>query len=175
MIVLGIDPGTSLMGFGVVEEENQKVKALEYGCLRTSAGRPRGERLSSLYDEINGLIDRHRPDRLAIEELFFNRNVTTALSVGEARGIVLLAAHRAGLPVEEYNPMLVKQAVVGYGRADKQQVQNMVRVILGLSEIPRPDDAADALAIAICALHSGLAAAVRGGPVSGAGQRREGR
>ncbi len=153
MIVLGIDPGMSLMGFGVVEESGQRLRALQYGCLRTAAGRPRGERLASLFDGVTDLIARHRPERLALEELFFNRNVTTALSVGEARGVVLLAAQKAGLPVTELNPMLVKQAVVGYGRAEKQQVQNMVRVILGLAEPPRPDDAADALAVAICALH----------------------
>ncbi len=138
VIVLGIDPGTSLMGFGLVEENGQQVRALEYGCLRTAAGRPRGERLASLFDGVVGLIARHRPERLALEELFFNRNVTTALSVGEARGVVLLAANKAGLPVVEFNPMLVKQAVVGYGRADKQQVQNMVRIILGLPEPATP-------------------------------------
>ncbi len=163
MIVLGIDPGTSLMGFGVVEENGQHVRALEYGCLRTAAGRPRAERLADLFDGVTDLIARHRPERLAVEELFFNRNVTTALSVGEARGVVLLAAQKAGLPVMEFNPMLVKQAVVGYGRADKQQVQNMVRVILGLAEPPRPDDAADALAVAICALHSGKLAGAGAG------------
>lgn len=163
MIVLGIDPGTSLMGFGVVEENGQHVRSLEYGCLRTVAGRPRAERLATLYDGVTDLIARHEPDRLAVEELFFNRNVTTALSVGEARGVVLLAAQKAGLPVMEFNPMLVKQSVVGYGRAEKQQVQSMVRVILGLAEPPRPDDAADALAIAICALHSGKLAGAGAG------------
>lgn len=162
MIVLGIDPGTSLMGFGVIEETGQRVRALEYGCLRTSAGRPRGERLASLYDGLTDLIRRRRPELMAMEELFFNRNVTTALSVGEARGVVLLAAQKAGLPVVEYNPMLVKQAVVGHGRAEKQQVQRMVKVILGLSDPPRPDDTADALAVAICALHSGGFAAAAG-------------
>ncbi len=161
MIVLGIDPGTSLMGFGLVQEEGQRIRALKYGCLRTAAGRPRAERLATLYEGVTGLIAEYRPDRLAIEELFFNRNVTTALSVGEARGVTLLAAHQAGLGVDEYNPMLVKQAVVGFARADKQQIQNMVRVILGLAEVPRPDDAADALAIAICALHTG-----RSGPAA---------
>ncbi len=144
MKTLGIDPGSSLTGYGVVEED----KVIEYGCIRT------GNLLVSLYDETGKIIKKHRPDALAIEKLFFSKNVKTALAVGEARGVILLCAALAKIPVAEYTPLEVKMAVTGYGRADKYQVQQMVKNLLGMAEIPKPDDAADALAIAICHLNT---------------------
>lgn len=142
------------MGYGVIEQQGHTLKALTYSCWRTPAGLPLSERLLSLYRELCTLLQESRPDCLAVEELFFNRNTTTALAVGHARGIVLLAAAEQGIPVFEYTPLQVKQAVVGYGKAEKIQVQQMVRALLGLQEIPKPDDTADALAIAICHAHS---------------------
>lgn len=150
MIVLGIDPGTAIMGYGVVSYQNSKHKPLAYGVLRTDKDEKTEDRLKKLFHGINGLLDEYRPDVMAVEELFFNRNVTTAITVGQARGVALLAASLRGIPVGEYTPLQVKQAVVGYGRAEKQQVQYMIQRILGLQEVPKPDDAADALAIAIC-------------------------
>ncbi len=150
MIVLGIDPGTAIMGYGVVSYQNSKHKPLAYGVLRTNKDEKTEDRLKQLFQGINELLDEYRPDVMAVEELFFNRNVTTAITVGQARGVALLAASLRGIPVGEYTPLQVKQAVVGYGRAEKQQVQYMIQRILGLQEVPKPDDAADALAIAIC-------------------------
>lgn len=152
--VLGIDPGTALMGYGVAEGEQGRNRAIDYGKLETPAGMPAPERLLRLYEGVINLIHTHRPDVLAVEELFFGRNVTTAIFVGQARGVVLLAAAQAGLPVAEYTPMQVKQSVTGWGRADKAQVQQMVRVRLNLRETPRPDDVADALAVALTCLDS---------------------
>ncbi len=155
MIVLGIDPGTATTGFGLVGEDAAgEVYLVRYGVIQTPARTPMPERLHQLYDEVSALLREAAPAAVAVEELFFNRNVTTALTVGQARGVVLLAAAQAGLPVYEYKPAEVKQALVGYGRADKQQMQEMVRLMLGLTDIPRPDDAADAVAVAICHLHS---------------------
>lgn len=154
MIIVGIDPGTAIMGYGVIEQQANALKALAYSCWRTPAGMPLPERLLSLYRGVCLLLQEFKPDCLAVEELFFNRNTTTALAVGQARGIVLLAAAEQGIPVYEYTPLQVKQAVVGYGKAEKVQIQHMVRSLLGLKEIPKPDDAADALAIAICHAHS---------------------
>ncbi len=155
MIVLGIDPGTATTGFGLVMEDPAGDAALvRCGVILTPAGVPLPERLLSIHREVTALIREAAPAALAVEELFFNRNVTTALSVGQARGVVLLAAAQAGLPVFEYKPSEVKQALVGYGNATKQQMQEMVRLMLGLEKAPRPDDAADAVAIAICHLHS---------------------
>lgn len=154
MLILGIDPGTAIMGYGIIAKENNRLTAVTYASWRTSAGLPLSERLFSLYQNLTRLLEEYHPDCVAVEELFFNRNTTTALSVGQARGIVLLAAAQHGLPVYEYTPLQVKQAVVGYGKADKIQVQQMVRALLGLHEIPKPDDTADALAIAICHAHS---------------------
>jgi len=150
MIVLGIDPGTAIMGYGVVEYKNSKHKALTYGVLRTDKEDKPEERLRQLFLGVNRLLDIHSPDVIAVEELFFNRNATNAISVGQARGVALLAAGLRSIPVGEYTPLQVKQAVVGYGRAEKHQVQFMIKKILGLEETPKPDDAADALAIAIC-------------------------
>ncbi|MDR3269981.1 MAG: crossover junction endodeoxyribonuclease RuvC [Peptococcaceae bacterium] len=155
MLILGVDPGTAIMGYGVIEQQANKLRALRYHCWRTKAHTPPEERLLTLYQEMTELLSEIPVDQVAVEELFFNRNTTTALSVAQARGIVLLAAAQRGVPVFSYTPLQVKQAVVGYGRADKRQVQHMVKALLGLSEIPNPDDTADALAVAICHAHSG--------------------
>jgi len=154
MRVLGVDPGTAITGYGVVEEAEGGLRALAYGAITTLAGTPLPERLQSIYRELLHLAREWRPDAAAVEELYFSANVRTAMSVGQARGVVLLALADAGLPVAEYSPLAVKQALTGYGRAEKRQMQEMVRLLLGLSDIPRPDDAADALAVAICHLHS---------------------
>jgi len=155
MIVLGIDPGIGTTGYGVVgEDERGEVSLITYGVVETKPGAPMPERLHVLYDEMTAVLHQHKPDSVAIEQLFFGRNVTTAISVGQARGVVLLAAAQAGLVVYEYKPAEVKQALSGYGNADKRQMQEMVRMLLHLDHIPRPDDAADAVAIAVCHLHS---------------------
>ena len=155
MIVLGIDPGTATTGYGLVEDnEAGEAKLIGYGAILTPAGGPMSERLLAIHQEITALIRTAGPGSVAVEELFFSRNVTTALSVGQARGVVLLAAAQAGLTVYEYKPNQVKQALVGYGNADKRQIQEMLRMMLTLEEIPRPDDAADAVAVAVCHLHS---------------------
>jgi crossover junction endodeoxyribonuclease RuvC len=150
VIVLGIDPGTAIMGYGVIDYQNSKHKSLGYGVIRTSKDEKAEHRLKKLFIGVNQLIDEYRPDVMAVEELFFNRNTTTAFTVGQARGVALLAASLRDMPVGEYTPLQVKQAVVGYGRAEKHQVQYMITKILGLAEVPKPDDAADALAVAIC-------------------------
>jgi crossover junction endodeoxyribonuclease RuvC len=155
MRTLGIDPGTAIMGWGVVDERGGQLSLVDVGALTTPAGMPQPERLILLYDGLRELIARHRPDTAAIEELFFGKNVNTAITVGQARGVALLALAQAGLPIHEYKPTVVKQAVAGYGGADKKQMQEMVRVTLGLARAPRPDDAADALAIAICHAYTG--------------------
>lgn len=154
MLILGIDPGTAIMGYGLIEKQGSRLKPLDYGCWRTPAHTPLPDRLLQLYEGVCAYLNKCAPEQIAVEELFFNRNTTTALAVGHARGIALLAAAQRGIPVGEYTPLQVKQAVVGYGKAEKQQVQQMVRALLGLTEIPKPDDAADALAIAICHAHS---------------------
>ena len=153
MITLGVDPGTAILGYGVVAGEDEPA-AVAYGVLRTPSDQPMPARLLTLYEGVRALIAEHRPDVLAIEQLLFGRNVTTALAVGQARGVVLLAAAQAGMPVAEYKPAQVKEAVVGYGKAEKQQMQEMVRLLLRLPAVPHPDDAADALAVAICHVHT---------------------
>src|SRR5512146_1190560 len=155
MLALGIDPGTATTGYGLVRETQQgQLVAVKFGVILTPAGELPEKRLLSLYQQLKELILLHRPDTAAVEKLFFQRNVSTALSVGQARGVILLGLAEAGLAVTEYNPLDVKQAVVGYGGAEKSQVQQMVKALLNLDSIPRPDDAADALAVAICHLHS---------------------
>lgn len=155
MLVLGIDPGTAITGYGLIRQVNgRQVALVDYGVIRTSSKRPMAERLKQLYHDLSNIITENQPDEAAVEELFFSRNVTTALTVGQARGVAVLAAAEAGLPVHEYKPAEIKQAVVGYGKASKEQVQEMVRVLLGIDEVPRPDDAADAVAVAICHIHS---------------------
>lgn len=154
MIVLGIDPGTAMTGYGLVERTGSRLRAVDYGCLETPAGMPLPERLLLIQDGLIDLVESHRPDLVAVERLFFNKNVQTAFAVGQARGVALLTAARYGLPVYEYGPHEVKLAVTGHGRAEKIQVQRMVQVVLGMATLPRPDDAADALAIAICLAHA---------------------
>lgn len=155
MRVLGIDPGTAVTGYGIVEDGVDGLRTLTYGVVRTPADQAHPHRLQIIYRGITDLIKQWQPTAAAVEELFFSRNVQTAMSVGQARGVVLLSLVDAGLNVFEYTPLSIKKAVTGYGGADKQQVQEMVRLLLELSEVPRPDDAADALAVAICHLHSG--------------------
>jgi len=154
MLVLGIDPGLATTGYGLVAGDGQALEAVAYGVLRTPAHTPIAERLVLLHDELTTLLDHYRPNVVAMEELFFSTNARTAMTVGEARGVLLLTAAQAGLTICEYTPLQVKQAVTGYGQADKRQVQTMVRLLLDLPELPRPDDAADALAVSICHHHS---------------------
>lgn len=155
MIVIGIDPGTATTGYGLVQERaDGGLNAIAYGVVQTSATLPMPERLLQLYDQLCEVLILHHPQSGAVEKLFFQRNVRTALSVGQGRGVALLALASYKIPVAEYTPLEVKQAVVGYGGADKGQVQQMVRALLSLDGIPQPDDAADALAVAICHLHS---------------------
>ena len=155
MIILGIDPGLAIVGWGVIEYRNTKFRTLAYGSIQTPAGMRTEERLRAIYDGMRELIEKYHPEAVAVEELFFNTNVTTGIRVAEARGVILLAAEQAGLDIREYTPMQVKQAVVGYGKAEKKQVILMVTMLLNLPKPPKPDDTADALAIAICHAHSG--------------------
>jgi crossover junction endodeoxyribonuclease RuvC len=154
MLVLGIDPGTAITGYGLVKGEDDDLTLVAYGAITTSSDQPLPERLQRIYEELTALIEERQPAAVAVEELFFSKNVRTALSVGQARGVVLLAAANAGLPIHEYTPLQVKQAITGYGRATKDQVQQMVRMLLALDSVPQPDDAADAIAVAICHIHS---------------------
>ena len=155
MIILGIDPGLAIVGWGVIAYDRGRFKTLGYGAIRTPAGTRTEERLAGIYRDLNIIIDHFHPDELAVEELFFNTNITTGIRVAEARGIVLLCGEQKKLRISEYTPLQVKQAVVGYGRAEKKQVIAMVTNLLGLKEAPKPDDTADALAIAVCHAHSG--------------------
>lgn len=154
MIFLGIDPGTAITGYGLVREEASVLQAVAYGVITTPSDWDLPQRLVTLHRELSDLIALHRPTSAAVEQLFFSRNARTAFAVGQARGVVLLALAQAGIPIFEYTPLEVKQTITGYGRADKKQIQEMIRVLLGLENVPKPDDAADALAIAICHLHS---------------------
>ena len=154
MLVLGIDPGTAITGYGLVREDDEGLALVECGVITTPADQPLPQRLQTIYRGLAAIIGQHRPDQVAVEELFFSRNVRTALSVGHARGVALLALADAGLPIFEYKPLEVKQAIAGYGGADKQQVQEMVRMLLRLNHVPQPDDAADAIAVAVCHIHS---------------------
>ena len=154
MIILGIDPGMAILGYGVVEQIGNSLKVIDYGVVNTPSDMKTSQRLTVLFEAVGQLIERYRPEAAAVEELFFNKNAKTALSIGHARGVAILAAALKGIDVYEYTPLQVKQAVAGYGRASKQQVQQMVRMLLNLREIPRPDDAADALAVSICHIHS---------------------
>lgn len=155
MLALGLDPGTATTGYGLARlDPDGSLLAVKYGVISTPKNTPAPERLLTLYDQLQGLLYEYKPETVAVEKLFFQRNVSTALAVGQARGVMLLALARAGLEVFEYTPNEIKQAVAGYGSAGKRQMQEMVRVLLELDDIPRPDDAADALAVAICHLHS---------------------
>ncbi len=158
MIVLGIDPGTAMTGYGIIERTGSQLRLIDYGCFETLPADPLAERLRMIHEAVEGLIESHRPSLVGVERLFFNKNVQTAFAVGQARGVVLLAAAQHGLPVFEYGPHEVKIAVTGYGRAPKNQVQRMVQIVLGMAVLPRPDDAADALAVAICLAHGQRAA-----------------
>lgn len=152
--ILGVDPGTATTGYGIIERQGARLCPIAYGVIRTPAGMDAPSRLARIHDAICALLDEHRVDTLATERLFFTRNETTAFSVGRTIGVVLLAAARRGIPWREYSPVAVKQAVVGYGGADKKQVQFMIQRILGLERPPSPDDAADALAVAVCHAHT---------------------
>ncbi len=149
MRILGIDPGTGILGFGVIDIDRGKAKLVDAGVIRTPVKEDDAVRLLTIYEELSEIIKLNKPDQMSVEKLFFARNVTTAMTVAQARGVVLLCGMQAGLKIAEYTPMQIKQAVTGYGKADKKQMQEMVRVILQLKEIPKPDDAADALAAAI--------------------------
>lgn len=154
MKIIGIDPGYAITGFGVIEYEGNHFKLLEAGAIETKAGVPFPNRLAKIYDDMMLLIEKHKPDAIAIEELFFNTNTTTAIGVAQGRGTILVAASKTNTPIYEYTPLQVKQAVVGYGRAEKKQVQMMVQRILNLEKIPKLDDTTDAMAIAMCHAHS---------------------
>ena len=150
MRILGIDPGIAIVGFGLIESDRGNMRMLQYGAVTTEAGLPLATRLVQIEDDMRALIQQLRPDEIAIEELFFSKNITTGIAVAHGRGVVLCTAERLGVPIFEYTPMQVKQAVVGYGLAEKRQVMDMTRRLLKLKAVPKPDDAADALAIAIC-------------------------
>jgi len=154
VLVLGIDPGTATTGFGLVREDQAGLALVDCGVITTPAGQPLPGRLQTIYQGLRDVVAQHQPQIAAVEELFFSRNARTALSVGHARGVTLLALADAELPIHEYKPLEIKQAVAGYGGADKRQVQEMVRMLLDLDHVPQPDDAADAVAVAICHIHS---------------------
>lgn len=154
MRVIGIDPGTAITGWGVVDGDGSRLTAVAYGVVTTPAGTPLPQRLQTIYRELSEIAQTWQPETSAIEELFFSKNAKTALAVGHGRGAAMLALANAGLSVVEYKPLEVKQAITGHGGADKYQMQQMVKLLLELDDIPRPDDAADALAVAICHLHS---------------------
>ena len=154
MVILGVDPGTAITGYGILQSDGDTLQMMAYGAITTPSDWKMSQRLQHIYTELVALIRQHQPTDAVVEKLFFSKNVRTALSVGQARGVALLAAAQAGLTIHEYTPLEIKQAVVGYGRAEKTQIQQMVKMLLQLNFIPQPDDAADALAIAICHAHS---------------------
>ena len=154
MIIIGVDPGYAIVGIGVIEYNGNRFRPLEYGAITTPAGMPTVDRLKKIYDEMTLLIDKYQPDAVAIEELFFNSNQKTAINVAQARGVILVSVTNRSVPIFEYTPLQVKQSVTGYGRADKMQIQQRVKTLLNLNVIPKPDDAADGLALAICHAHS---------------------
>ena len=154
MVILGIDPGYAIVGYGVIRYEGGKMSVIDYGKITTEANIPLSKRLKLIYDSLTQLIETFKPDVVAVEELFFNSNVKTAIAVGHARGVIILAAANKNTKIAEYTPLQIKQSVVGYGRAHKNQVQQMVKMFLKLKEVPKPDDTADALAVAICHANS---------------------
>ena len=156
MVILGIDPGLATVGWGVIRSDGSRHKALAYGSVVTPAHTATEKRLTSIYTQLEAIIKKYSPDAMAVEELFFNTNITTGIRVAEARGVILLCAERTGVKRYEYTPLQVKQSVVGYGRAEKKQVIAMVTALLSLKEPPKPDDTADALAIAVCHAHTGI-------------------
>lgn len=153
MRIIGIDPGYAIVGFGVIEYERSHFSVVDYGAITTSAETPFNERLCEIYSDMEYILDKHRPEYMSIEKLYFQNNQKTAIDVAEARGVILLSAARRGIPIFEYTPLQVKQSVTGYGKAVKAQVQEMTKRILSLPQIPKPDDTADALAMAICHAH----------------------
>ncbi len=153
MIILGIDPGYAIVGWGVVDYQNTRFRPLAYGAITTPSDMEFSARLERIYDEMSLILAKYKPQEASVEELFFTNNKTTGIGVGQARGVILLACRKAGVPVSEYTPMQVKQAVVGYGKAEKKQVMEMTKVLLSLPSVPKPDDTADALAMAICHGH----------------------
>jgi len=153
MIILGIDPGTALTGYGIIKQ-NHRLKLIAYGCITTTPRQSPQERLYQLDRELTKIIKKYQPDKIAVEDIFFFKNAKTALKVGQARGVILARAARMKIPVVEFTPLQIKQAVSSYGRAEKKQVQKMVKILLNLDEIPKPDDSADALAAAICCAHT---------------------
>lgn len=155
-VFLGIDPGLADTGFGIVEKKNGKLSMIDYGSIRTPADMANEQRLSVIHETLQKIITNYSPTLIGVEKLFFCKNITTAIAVGQARGVVLLTAYQAGLTLVEFTPLQIKSAVTGYGQATKQQMQQMVKTILKLKQIPQPDDAADALGIAICSAHSKL-------------------
>lgn len=164
MRILGLDPGTATTGYGIIDADGDHYTVVAYGVIKTTPDKAPSTRLQSLYRQLTALLGEHRPDSAGVEQLFFGRNITTAIAVGQARGVILLALADAGVPIGEYSPPKVKEAITGYGNADKPQMQLMVRHLLGLEETPRPDDAADALGIAIThARHESFRQAVDGG------------
>ena len=154
MRILGIDPGYAIVGWGVIDYQNTHFSVVDYGAILTEAGTPFNERLERIYDETGAILRRYTPQSMAIEKLFYNTNAKTVIDVGQARGVLVLAAQQHKLEIAEYTPLQVKQSVVGYGRAEKKQVQEMTKLILNLEKIPKPDDTADALALAICHAHA---------------------
>lgn len=158
MIILGIDPGTAATGFGIIKKETrdkkQETRLIEYGCIKTTTNLTTAERLKVLHNQLNLLIKKHKPDMVAVEDIFFFKNLKTVIKVSQARGVILLTAAKSKIPIFECTPLQVKQATTSYGRAEKIQVQKMVKTLLNLNEIPKPDDAADALAVAICCMHT---------------------
>jgi crossover junction endodeoxyribonuclease RuvC len=154
MKALGIDPGTAATGYGILENDGSSIRVVEYGCIKTSSKEPAHSRLVKISKDLKKIISKHKPDCIVVERLFFGKNAKTAMSVGQARGVILLAASQAGVEIAEYTPLEVKMALTGYGRADKNQIQQMVKRLLKLKTIPKPDDAADALAVAICHVNS---------------------
>ena len=153
MRILGIDPGYAIVGYGIVDYAKTRFATVGYGAVPTKAKTPFETRLADIYNDMLSIIDKYNPDELAIEKLYFNTNTTTAIDVAQARGVIVLAAHQKGLKISEYTPLQVKQAVTGYGRAEKHQVMEMIKSILSLKSVPKPDDTADALALAICHGH----------------------
>lgn len=150
LLIMGIDPGIAILGYGLIEYKGNSFKTIDYGAITTEAGTPMSVRLSIIHRQLNELLEKYKPDAFAVEELFFNKNIKTALTVAHARGVAIVAAVNLGIPIYEYTPLQVKQAISGYGRAEKKQMQQMVKVLLNLKEVPKPDDVADALAVAIC-------------------------
>ncbi len=163
MRILGLDPGIAIVGFGVVEADRGEFRPMTYGAIRTEAGLPLSERLEIIYNDLGQLLDAVSPEAVAIEELFFNTNITTGIAVAHGRGVILLTCVRFGTEIYEYTPLQVKQSVTGYGRAEKKQVMEMVKRICGLKSVPKPDDAADAIALAICHARSSTSLLNNGG------------